>query len=785
MTDTPHFDIHPAVVLKLGQELIADEFTAILEAAKNSYDAGASKIRIKIDTQNPPDERFHSRYPLAKGTFSIWDDGAGMDSESIQKGWLLIAYSRKLDLKRKVRKAHERLKRVPLGDKGIGRLGLQRIGENVEVFTSTRLGGGHHVAFSWRDFERAATLSQVPVTIEQPQGKLREGTEILVSGLRRPELWRGTTGRDRLQSKLSQLVSPFDELRECEVEVILDGSALDLAQFSKSVLAVAEQHFTFEFGGEALKIRGEFGLDYLRLAADKYPVIGASIEEDDGRALVQHLSSGTGAVAREILYGEKPAARVLVERTIVLGSLGEVAVGETSKDPGRPVSPGPFKGEFFHFDRRERAGGFDRANDFKAFLDSQRGVRIYRNGFAFGRYGVDGGDWLGLGEAWTGGSSWFGLKPANIIGYISISAADNPLLQEKTDREGLTDSPAAANFLRLVQEVVRYANAVNAHLRRGIVEFGKQLSLDDAGERILDPEAVSRRLSQARTATDRAKKAALGLENERTFTVKEVVEVERAISVADALAAEVERLQIELRSMVDLAAVGLTTEALFHEIANIADRLAQKVKVVSRSLSKTEPPPRIVEFVEHVRGVTAALRKQLAHLTPALRFARERRERFDVRDFIKDQADYFSDRFRDKSLEMRVDLGNEAMQIHASRGKLTQVFDNLLLNSEYWLEEQKRRNVEGPAAVTIRIRPPRILVSDSGPGIDQSIEPRLFQPFVSLKPKGRGLGLFIVRQLLDSMGCSISLRDERNTVGRRYVFDLDLSGAMDGDEKSA
>lgn len=784
MADAPHFDIHPAVVLKLGQELIADEFTAILEAAKNSYDAGASKIRIRIDTKNPPEERFHSRYPSASGTFSIWDDGAGMDSEAIQKGWLFIAYSRKRDLKRDLRTGRGRLNRVPLGDKGIGRLGLQRIGENVEVFTSTGQGVGNHVAFSWKDFETAATLSQVPVTIERPRGKLREGTEILVSGLKRPELWRGQPGRDRLQSKLSQLVSPFDELRECEVEVILDGSTLDLAQFSRRALAVAEQHFTFEFDDETLKIRGEFGLDYLRLAAEKYPAIEASIEKDDGKDLVQHLSSGTGAVAGEIQYGRRPSARVLVERTIALASLGEAAV-EPSEDPSSPVSPGPFKGEFFHFDRRDRAGGFDRANDFKAFLDSQRGVRIYRNGFAFGRYGVDGGDWLGLGEAWTGGSSWFGLKPANIIGFISISAADNPLLQEKTDREGLTDSPAAANFLRLVQEVVRYANAVNAHLRRGIVEYGKRLSLDDAGEQILDSDAVSRRLSQARTAAVRIKKAALGPVNERALTAKEVVEFERAISVADALAAEVERLQLELRSMVDLAGVGLTAEALSHEIANIADRLAQKIKAVSGSLAKTDPGPRILEFVEHVRGATAALRKQLAHLTPALRFARERRERFDVRDFIKDQADYFTERLRDKGLSMRVDLGSDALQVRASRGKLTQVVDNLLLNSEYWLEEQKRRRVEGPAVVTIRVRPPHVLVSDTGPGIDQSIEPRLFQPFVSLKPKGRGLGLFIVRQLLDSMGCSISLRGERNKAGRRYVFDLDLSGALDGDEESA
>lgn len=71
-------------------------------------------------------------------------------------------------------------------------------------------------------------------------------------------------------------------------------------------------------------------------------------------------------------------------------------------------------------------------------------------------------------------------------------------------------------------------------------------------------------------------------------------------------------------------------------------------------------------------------------------------------------------------------------------------------------------------------------IADNGLGVDPAIEPLLFQPFVTTKPRGegRGLGLFITQQLLDSVGCEISLDPQRNEHGRKYIFQIDLSGAI-------
>ena len=106
-----------------------------------------------------------------------------------------------------------------------------------------------------------------------------------------------------------------------------------------------------------------------------------------------------------------------------------------------------------------------------------------------------------------------------------------------------------------------------------------------------------------------------------------------------------------------------------------------------------------------------------------------------------------------------------------NRGKFTQIWDNLINNSLYWLV-----GISSPS-IKITIDKPWIYVEDNGHGIDPTVENTLFEPFVTRKPRnvGRGLGLFIIRQLLDSYGCEIMLDESRNSEGRLYKFALMFS----------
>ena len=115
-----------------------------------------------------------------------------------------------------------------------------------------------------------------------------------------------------------------------------------------------------------------------------------------------------------------------------------------------------------------------------------------------------------------------------------------------------------------------------------------------------------------------------------------------------------------------------------------------------------------------------------------------------------------------------------------NKGKLTQVFDNLVLNSEYWLREAIRSGVIKKGEITIVVDAPVVRVMDNGRGVEESIEESLFEPFVTTKRsgEGRGLGLFVVHQLLESESCGILLLPDRNSRGRRYVFEINMMGAV-------
>jgi two-component system nitrogen regulation sensor histidine kinase GlnL len=79
--------------------------------------------------------------------------------------------------------------------------------------------------------------------------------------------------------------------------------------------------------------------------------------------------------------------------------------------------------------------------------------------------------------------------------------------------------------------------------------------------------------------------------------------------------------------------------------------------------------------------------------------------------------------------------------------------------------------------------PIEVRVSDNGPGIDPAMRDHIFEPFVSSKKSGQGLGLALVRKLVRDMNGRIT--HDRDEIGGWTHFRLHLPVAMEGGEKTA
>ena len=189
------FAITPRVIAHLGEDLIKNENIALVELVKNSYDAQATFCEVEF---------FFIGDELSKIT--ITDDGVGMDLDTIENVWLVIGTDNK-----KKQLEHPSSGRLPLGEKGIGRLGVHKLGRKIHIQTHKFGYNEVVIDIDWAKLEKANSIDDFPIQVtEQIPSSLPipHGTKITISDL------KGDWNRRKLRNvyrDLASLNSPFNE----------------------------------------------------------------------------------------------------------------------------------------------------------------------------------------------------------------------------------------------------------------------------------------------------------------------------------------------------------------------------------------------------------------------------------------------------------------------------------------------------------------------------------------------------------------------------------------------
>ncbi len=809
----PRFDINPHVIRQLGAELVTDQVTALMELIKNSYDADANYVKVTIDTTGIlfDNSLFHRTH---KGYIVVDDDGFGMDRETILQSWLVISYSNKREVngvKPKTPKG-----RTPLGDKGLGRLSTQRLADICEIYTKKANGETLHVGFDWNDFDEVDKLSEVNVEFQNATLNKEEGTRLVLLNLSDSKAWEGDN-LERFKALLCQLISPYQENRPFQVYLQINGESINLDQESEKLqkLSLTDIHFKYE-----KKVFSWYANVRMRkLIGNKFGNYEKLILSDNGRRFLDgFFKDGRSSNFKKNIDG----AWLRVSSSFLIKD----AAGPKSLFNVEEYDPGDFHGRIQEFTFQKNSKSEDwwsslyaTFDQYKSFIEPQKGVKIYRNGFAIRPYGINSNDWLKLGESWTGGSSYYGLRPGNVVGYVSIDEGTNIHLKDKTDREGLIENNYSRVFFKLLEFFVKSVNQEFENLRRYYNDFQEEMvqdnqkvkSLTDAYNAIQQQAEKGREISKSYNefqekfgAVQKRVQNVVAIENNNLFsreeesllqqTLKEVSDLmecsKQVLSQANevlknstyldealvVLKPKLDSLEENLRDMTELASLGLISEMVSHDLGQITHRMLGKNQEIENRLKQKKEisTEQIYSIVSFIKSTVTSLKSQMKHLDSSMKYNRLKVEDFSIFDLMEiEEKPYYNEKLNQNGISLNIDNKNDFI-ITANKGKIIQVFDNLMNNSIYWLQSKEDRSIK------ITIDNPWVYFEDNGPGIDKSVENTLFSPFVTRKPEGegRGLGLFIIQQLLDDCNCDIVLDKERNAEGRRFRFSLNFFGLI-------
>lgn len=811
-----HFDITPHIVKQLGEQLVSDEITALLELIKNSYDADANYVSIEINTVGEylKDDLF---YKGQKGFIVVEDDGFGMSKDTIMKSWLVISYSHK----RKFKGANQLTPkgRTPLGDKGLGRLSTQRLANICEIFTNKEKEDGIHIAFDWKDFEKEEILSNVNIQVKTFSPQKKHGTKLILSNINHSEVWTGQN-LEKFKGQVSQIISPYKENRPFDVYLTINGIDIDLDKSNEDLRNLAISRFKFKFDGTFLQIKGRTKLT--KFIGNSREDFYTFLEVDQGKKFFDFLHSKYS----DISYSDHPFF-IEFEKTFDFN----IDIGNLEVFNGYKASPGPFEGviDEFSYDNwmatdQNMKDIFGQISQYRDFAQTQAGIKIFRNGFAIKPFGIDGDDWLRLRDAQTTASSYYPLRPANVLGYFAIDEGLNSNLKDKTDREGLISNPYSRNFFTLALFIRDVINRHQTIIRRSYLEFlktyktnnNKIKTVTDAFKQLKATKDSSigirndfdNAVSSVQNVINESNKIVKSISLDSMFTTEEekvaaakasilmqkliriqetLYKLEKIIDkteytgeIIDILEPKIMILEEQLTNFSELASLGLTAESISHEFASISDRLSEKATFYANKLkADTLSNSDIYVLVEYINTTVNGLKNQLKHIDPALKYNREKKYSFPLSVFFKDEIEYYKNRFEKQNIDFQIKI-NSDFSISINKGKLVQIIDNIINNSEYWLIEKIRQEPYFSPNIIIEVDAPWIYIYDNGYGIAPAIENQIFEPFVSTKPKGkgRGLGLFIIQQLLDSIGCTIVLEPKLNKHQRKYIFAINLSNII-------
>jgi signal transduction histidine kinase len=226
--------------------------------------------------------------------------------------------------------------------------------------------------------------------------------------------------------------------------------------------------------------------------------------------------------------------------------------------------------------------------------------------------------------------------------------------------------------------------------------------------------------------------------------------------------AEIRRLSEELRQVSQIVTMGEMTASLAHELNQPLGAILNNARAVRRLLaSKTPDLAEIDSAMDDIIRDDARAVDIVRNVRAMFKRGETKSASVDVKELLLDVNRIVSGDARIKKIALSMEVPDSLPSVRGDKTHLAQAILNLVLNAFDSVCES-----DGPREVALvaGVQEPNyvnVAVRDSGKGIDAKIMPRLFDPFFTTKPTGMGMGLVIVKSIVENHGGRISAMQNR------------------------
>lgn len=229
--------------------------------------------------------------------------------------------------------------------------------------------------------------------------------------------------------------------------------------------------------------------------------------------------------------------------------------------------------------------------------------------------------------------------------------------------------------------------------------------------------------------------------------------VRKAEKIIESRAVEQQKLVEQLNLAERLAALGEMVAGVSHEIKNPLGIIQSTSELLNNMPDATETHKRL-------SGVITEEAIRLNRIvTEFLDFARPHAlnlKEFDLKEVINKNLEFFRPELEKKGISVETNLDNRRYMIEADQDLLHRVIMNLIINSI--------QAIPGAGRIYINIAEEKgsynLEIKDTGGGISEENMKKIFNPFFTTKQKGSGLGLPIVRKIIEGHGGQIEIESK-------------------------